>query len=63
LGISTKVNKELRQAGSSTDLIFNVAQIVESCSQDSTLFANSIILTGTRGCGHGDEPTSMAEAG
>ncbi|KAJ5620146.1 hypothetical protein N7510_004130 [Penicillium lagena] len=47
LGISTKVNKELRQAGSTTDLIFNVAQIVEFCSQGSTIFANSIILTGT----------------
>lgn len=66
LGLSTKINKEIRQTGSTSDLIFNVARIIEFCSQGSTLFAGSIILTGTpagvgltmsppRFLNHGDE--------
>jgi 2-keto-4-pentenoate hydratase/2-oxohepta-3-ene-1,7-dioic acid hydratase in catechol pathway len=47
LAISTKVNKELRQVGSTSGLIFNVTQIIEFRSQGNTLVANSIILIGT----------------
>ena len=49
LSLTTKVNDEVRQTGSTSDFVFDVGQIIEFCSQGSTLYAGSIILTGTPG--------------
>lgn len=45
--LTTMVNKDQRQQASTSELFFNIPKIIEFCSQGSTLFAGSIILTGT----------------
>lgn len=45
--ITTKVNGELRQDGSTSQLIFSLARIVAHASQAFTLLPGDVILTGT----------------
>ena len=49
LSLQTMGNGEIRQSGNTSDLCFNVKQLVAFCSQGQTLQAGSIILTGTPG--------------
>ncbi|KAH8703391.1 hypothetical protein BGW36DRAFT_288829 [Talaromyces proteolyticus] len=64
LALSTKVNGELRQKGTTSDLLFNVAQIIAFCSQGSSLFAGSILLTGTpSGVGMAMKPPRFLQDG
>jgi 2-keto-4-pentenoate hydratase/2-oxohepta-3-ene-1,7-dioic acid hydratase in catechol pathway len=41
------VNGELRQDGSTADLIFDIATIVSYCAAFATLLPGDVILTGT----------------
>jgi 2-keto-4-pentenoate hydratase/2-oxohepta-3-ene-1,7-dioic acid hydratase in catechol pathway len=47
LRITTYVNGEKRQDSSTSDMIFNCAQIVSYCSRHMTLLPGDIIYTGT----------------
>jgi len=47
LTVTTRVNGEQRQHGSSADLTFNFASLISYCSQYMTLEAGDIIATGT----------------
>jgi 2-keto-4-pentenoate hydratase/2-oxohepta-3-ene-1,7-dioic acid hydratase in catechol pathway len=47
LRLSTTVNNEVRQNASTADMIFNVPQLISFLSQDTTLQAGTVILTGT----------------
>ena len=48
MGISCKVNEELRQHASTGDIIFDVATLIEVISKGITLRVADIIATGTR---------------
>lgn len=64
LFITTKINGELRQKGSTSDLIFNIPRIIEFCSQGTTLPAGSIIMTGTPGgVGYAMKPPQYLKPG
>ncbi|HOK08784.1 MAG TPA: fumarylacetoacetate hydrolase family protein [Candidatus Hydrogenedens sp.] len=45
--ITTKVNNQVMQSGNSSDMIFNVFQLVSFLSQDTTLKQGTLIFTGT----------------
>ena len=47
LALSTTLNGVTMQSSSTSDMIFNVAQIISSLSQGTTLKAGTLILTGT----------------
>lgn len=47
LGLTTKVNGEIRQRGSASDMIFDIPSILSFISNVMTLEANDLILTGT----------------
>ena len=47
LQVSTRLNGELMQNSNSSDMIHTVAQIISYLSQDTTLHAGTVILTGT----------------
>lgn len=47
--LQTRVNGDLRQEASTSDLVFGVKEIVAFASQGTTLEKGSIILTGTPG--------------
>ena len=47
LDLELRVNGELRQSSNTSDLIFNISQIIEFVSQDLTLRPGDIISTGT----------------
>lgn len=47
LRLSTRVNGELLQQSSTSDMIFDVAELISQLSQDTTLIKNTLILTGT----------------
>ncbi|KAM0418495.1 hypothetical protein ACHAPD_004854 [Fusarium lateritium] len=47
--LQTKVNGEVRQEASTSDLVFGVKRIIEFVSQGTTLEKGSVILTGTPG--------------
>lgn len=49
MSVSTKVNGELRQEGTTSDLLHDIPTIIEFCSQGTTIPAGSVILTGTPG--------------
>jgi len=49
LGLSTKVNGELRQSNTTANMIFSVAQIIEYLSTLLTLEPGTVIATGTPG--------------
>lgn len=47
VGVRCTVNAELRQEGSTKDLVFDVAQLVAYCAAFATLLPGDVILTGT----------------
>ena len=47
LAISTRVNGETRQSASTSDLIFNVPNLVADASRTATLLPGDVIATGT----------------
>jgi len=47
LAVRCRVNGELRQDGSTADLVFGVAELVAYCSAFATLLPGDVILTGT----------------
>ncbi len=58
------VNGELRQEASTSDLIFDIPTLIETCSRGITLFPGDIIATGTpAGVGMGMTPPSFLKAG
>ena len=63
-GIYTKVNGELRQEGSTTDLIFPIARLIEVLSNGMTLLPGDVIATGTpQGVGMGFNPPKFLQQG
>ncbi|KAH8799760.1 hypothetical protein F5884DRAFT_686359 [Xylogone sp. PMI_703] len=64
LPLCTRVNGEIRQQSNTSDLLFNVAQIIEFCSQGTTLQARSVIFTGTpSGVGYTMSPPQWLKPG
>jgi 2-keto-4-pentenoate hydratase/2-oxohepta-3-ene-1,7-dioic acid hydratase in catechol pathway len=58
------VNGELRQDGQTTDLIFDIATLIETCSRGITLYPGDVIATGTpAGVGMGMDPPRYLKAG
>ena len=58
------VNGELRQDASTTDLIFDIPSLIETCSRGITLLPGDIIATGTpSGVGMGMMPPVFLKAG
>jgi 2-keto-4-pentenoate hydratase/2-oxohepta-3-ene-1,7-dioic acid hydratase in catechol pathway len=47
LNIKTKVNGEIRQNGSTSDMIFKIEEIIAYLSQGITLYPGDVISTGT----------------
>ena len=47
LQVTCRVNGELRQSGSTADMIFGVAELIEYVSRIMTLLPGDVILTGT----------------
>jgi len=57
LRMSTVLNGETLQDGNSSEMIFSVESIVSYLSQDTTLAAGTVIITGTpSGIGHSYKP-------
>ncbi|MEG0383519.1 MAG: fumarylacetoacetate hydrolase family protein [Solibacillus sp.] len=64
LSIVTKVNGEVRQNGSTKDMMFTVADIIAILSKYVTLEPGDVILTGTpAGVGKGMNPPTFLKAG
>ncbi len=64
LSIVTKVNGEVRQNGSTKDMIFSVTDIIATISKYVTLEPGDVILTGTpAGVGKGMNPPTFLKAG
>ena len=64
LRLSTRVNGEVMQDSSTSEMIFGVADLVAYCSQMFTLEAGDLILTGTPwGCGEFMEPKRHLQPG
>ena len=64
LQLTTHVNGELRQNSNTSDLIFNINQIVSYLSQYFTLKPGDVISTGTpEGVGMGMKPQQWLKAG
>lgn len=64
LSIVTKVNGEVRQNGSTKDMIFTVEDIIATLSKYVTLEPGDVILTGTpAGVGKGMNPPTYLKAG
>ena len=64
LTIVTKVNGEIRQNGSTNDMLFTVSDIIAIVSKYVTLEPGDIILTGTpAGVGKGMNPPQFLKAG
>jgi 2-keto-4-pentenoate hydratase/2-oxohepta-3-ene-1,7-dioic acid hydratase in catechol pathway len=64
LRIMSRVNGEVRQNSSTADMIFNVATLVSFLSGSTTLFAGTVILTGTpEGVGMGMQPPRYLKEG
>jgi 2-keto-4-pentenoate hydratase/2-oxohepta-3-ene-1,7-dioic acid hydratase in catechol pathway len=58
------VNGELRQDARTTDLIFDIATLIETCSRGITLYPGDVIATGTpAGVGMGMTPPQWLKAG
>ncbi len=58
------VNGELRQDASTTDLIFDIATLIETCSRGITLLPGDVIATGTpAGVGMGMTPPTWLQSG
>jgi 2-keto-4-pentenoate hydratase/2-oxohepta-3-ene-1,7-dioic acid hydratase in catechol pathway len=64
LKVETRVNGELRQSGSTGDMIFPIAELIETLSKGMTLEAGDIIATGTpAGVGKGFQPPKFLKPG
>ncbi|MEO4054235.1 fumarylacetoacetate hydrolase family protein [Solibacillus sp. CAU 1738] len=64
LSVVTKVNGEVRQNGSTKDMMFSVAELISTLSQHVTLEPGDVILTGTpAGVGKGMTPPTFLNAG
>ncbi len=64
LGIRTILNGKTVQDSSTADLIFDVPAVIEFCSQDTTLLAGTVILTGTpQGIGWARQPKLTLKPG
>jgi 2-keto-4-pentenoate hydratase/2-oxohepta-3-ene-1,7-dioic acid hydratase in catechol pathway len=58
------VNGELRQDAQTTDLIFDIPTLIETCSRGITLYPGDVIATGTpAGVGMGMKPPRYLKAG
>jgi 2-keto-4-pentenoate hydratase/2-oxohepta-3-ene-1,7-dioic acid hydratase in catechol pathway len=58
------VNGELRQDARTTDLIFDIPSLIETCSRGITLYPGDVIATGTAaGVGMGFDPPRYLQAG
>ena len=58
------VNGELRQDGQTTDLIFDIPTLIETCSRGITLYPGDVIATGTpAGVGMGLVPPTFLKSG
>jgi 2-keto-4-pentenoate hydratase/2-oxohepta-3-ene-1,7-dioic acid hydratase in catechol pathway len=58
------VNEELRQEAQTSDLIFDIPTLIETCSRGITLYPGDIIATGTpAGVGMGMKPPQYLKAG
>ena len=64
LSIWSEVNGEMRQQGSTADMVFDVREIVSHLSQFMTLYPGDIIFTGTpAGVGDGMDPPQYLRPG
>ena len=64
LSIWSEVNGEVRQQGSTADMVFGVKEIVSHLSQFMTLYPGDVIYTGTpAGVGDGMDPPSYLTPG
>ena len=64
LSIWSEVNGEMRQQGSTADMVFGVREIVSHLSQFMTLYPGDIIFTGTpAGVGDGMDPPQYLTPG
>lgn len=64
LTIVTKVNDEIRQNGTTKDMLFSIEELVSIISQHVTLEPGDVILTGTpAGVGKGMNPPTFLKAG
>jgi 5-carboxymethyl-2-hydroxymuconate isomerase len=64
LKLTTKVNGELVQDSSTSEMIFGVAELISFCSHSFTLEAGDVILTGTPwGCGEFMDPKRSLKDG
>jgi len=57
LTLRTRVNGEVMQESSTTEMVFGVAELLAFCSRNFTLEPGDLLLTGTPwGCGHFMDP-------
>jgi 2,4-didehydro-3-deoxy-L-rhamnonate hydrolase len=64
LGLWTRVNGELRQDGSTANMVFSVAELVSYVSRFMSLQPGDVISTGTpAGVGHGHRPPRYLQPG
>jgi 2-keto-4-pentenoate hydratase/2-oxohepta-3-ene-1,7-dioic acid hydratase in catechol pathway len=64
LTLTTTLNGEVMQDGETSDMIFPVAELIAFLSQDTTLLAGTVILTGTpSGVGAGRTPPVFLKPG
>ena len=64
LHVETRVNGQLRQSGSTEDLIFSIPKLINTLSAAITLQSGDIIATGTpAGVGFGQDPPSFLKPG
>ncbi len=64
ISITTKVNGEIRQAGNTSEMIFDVPTLVSFLSGSNTLLAGTVIMTGTpAGVGVGMDPPRFLHSG
>jgi 2-keto-4-pentenoate hydratase/2-oxohepta-3-ene-1,7-dioic acid hydratase in catechol pathway len=64
LRLSTRVNGEVVQDSSTSEMIFGVAELISFCSRSFTLEPGDLILTGTPwGCGEFMEPKRSLQHG
>lgn len=64
LGLRTRVNGEVVQDSNTSEMVFNVAELVSFCSRSFTLEPGDVILTGTPwGCGEFMSPRRSLQDG
>ncbi|HET6509876.1 MAG TPA: fumarylacetoacetate hydrolase family protein [Baekduia sp.] len=62
--LSTRVNGEIVQDSSTSEMVFGVAELVSFCSKSFTLLPGDVLLTGTPwGCGAFADPPRFLEDG